>query len=137
MKMDEGGFVPPKDFYRDQINTIRHSACVINSSSSLSVDAAILDIPIICIAYDLKKDTLFPEGRSLSYTKSVHYQKVVYTGGVWLVYSEKETVKAVESYYQFPYQHKEERKQIVGLVTDQIEQKAGLRLSKEIEKLYH
>lgn len=133
--MDKGGFVPPADFYKDQVNIIYHAALVINSSSSITVDAAILDKPVICIAYDLYKDDLFPNGRSLSYSQSAHYSKLTATGGVQLVYSEQECVEAIESYLKYPAQHRKERTQIVEAVTCSLDLKAGLSLAHEVLNL--
>lgn len=133
--MDEGGFVPPKDFYRDQVNAIYHSEVVINSSSSITVDAAILDKPVICIAYDLEKDILFPEGRALTYSRSAHYSKLTQTGGVRLVDSEADCVAAIQAYSSNPTLHRAERVKIVETVTADVREKAGIKLAQEVKKL--
>ncbi|RYD59431.1 MAG: hypothetical protein EOP56_00775 [Sphingobacteriales bacterium] len=133
--MDRGGFVPPKDFYRDQVNVIYHSEVVINSSSSITVDAAILQRPVICIAYDLYDDELFPEGRSLTYSQSAHYSKLTATGGVKVVYSETDCVNAIEAYLKDPQMHKEERKKIVDTVAADVSKKAGITLAHEVLQL--
>lgn len=133
--MDLGGFIPPMDFYKDQVNTIYHSSVVINSSSSLTVDAAILNKPVICIAYDLKKEHLFPEGRSFAYSNSVHYSAIVRTQGVWLARSEDECINAVRKYHCNPSLHFEERRHIVKLVADQVESKAGLTLAEGVAEI--
>lgn len=127
--MDLGGFVPPKDFYKQQINAVIHSVCVINSSSSLTVDAAILNKPSICIAYDLEPDPLFPQGRSYAFSKSTHYQSLVDTGGVWVVKSETECLDAIGHYYRNPDLHKDERQLIVKKVAGDSEQKSGKLLA--------
>lgn len=133
--MDSGGFIPPADFYRDQINIISHSACVINSSSSLTVDAAIFNKPVICIAYDVKHDSLFPEGRSWAYSQSVHYQRLVASGGVWVVRSEAECITAIDTYLNDPSLHSAEREKLVQTVADNVNEKAGIRLAKEVGNL--
>ena len=130
--MDKGGFVPPQDFYQEQVNAIYHASVVLNSSSSLTVDAAILDRPIICIAYDLEKDPLFPEGRAYAYSKSEHYSKLVATGGVWVATSEEECLRAIETYWRHPELHRQERRFLVDVVTDDIHQKSGIRLAKAL-----
>jgi hypothetical protein len=133
--MDEGGFVPPADFYREQLNAIYHCSCVLNSSSSLTVDAAILDKPIICIAYDLSFDPLFPEGRSLAYSQSVHYHKLVDTGGLDIVKSEEDCVSAISECLRDPGRRMIERREIVRVVTQSVDGKAGPRLATEILSL--
>lgn len=133
--MDDGGFIPPLDYYREQINTIYYSSVVINSSSSLTVDAAILDKPVICIAYDLKPDPLFPEGRSFSYSNSTHFSKLVKTGGAWIVTSEDACIEAIRAYLINSKLFFKERVKLVETVVDQIKLKAGKRLSKSVLKL--
>jgi len=133
--MDLGGFSPSIDFYRDQVNTIFHSSVIINSSSSLTVDAAILNKPVICIAYDLGKDELFQEGRSLAYSKSVHYLAIVQTKGVWLATSEDECMLAVKSYHNDPSLNEPERKMIVNLVADRVDLIAGKRLANAVAQI--
>lgn len=130
--MDEGGFIPPRDFYKNQVNTIYHSEMVLNSSSTITVDAAILDKPIICFGYDAAYDPKFPEGRALAYTQSNHYQSLVQTGGVEVVKSEQECIKAIKMYLTDPSLHKEGRKKITDTVTGVPDGKAGIRLSNDI-----
>lgn len=133
--MDEGGFIPPKDFYKNQVNTIYHSEMVLNSSSTITVDAAILDKPIICFGYDIDFDPKFPKGRALAYTQSNHYQSLVQTGGVDVVKSEQACIEAIKRYLADPLLDKEGRKKIVETVTVVPDGKAGIRLSDEIIKL--
>jgi UDP-N-acetylglucosamine 2-epimerase len=130
--MDKGGFIPPRDFYREQVNVINHAAVVINSSSSLTVDAAIFDKPVICIGYDLAPDSLFPEGRSKAYSQSSHFGKLVKTGGVPVVRNEDECIEWIKIYLKDPSRLREERKKIVELVTDGIIGDSGMRMANEV-----
>ena len=87
--MDEGGSGPLKEFFRDQVNCLYHAAVVLNTASTLTVDASILDRPVICFAYDAVPDEKFPEGRALAYSQSTHYSPLVATDGVKVVRSLK------------------------------------------------
>lgn len=133
--MDLGGFVLPKEFYREQVNCIIHAAAVINTSSTLTVDAAVLERPIICLGYDLRPDSRFPEGRAFAYTQSTHYAPLVETGGVWVVRSESECVAAVRSYLHNSGLHHEGRIGIVRRVTNVADGGAGERMAREVEQL--
>ncbi|MBK7870825.1 MAG: hypothetical protein IPJ74_09125 [Saprospiraceae bacterium] len=133
--MDEGGFTPPIDFYKEQVNTLFHSAVVLNSSSTITVDAALIDKPVICIAYDLKYDTKFPEGRSFAFTQSNHYQKLIVTSGVRLAYSEQECIDLIKFCLNNPNEDKFGREKIVETVTQFSDGKAGIRLAEEISSL--
>jgi hypothetical protein len=133
MHMDEGGFMPPLEFYRDQVNVLRHSELVLNSSSTLTVDAAIVDKPVICLAYDLITDEKFPLGRAYVYSQSDHYKKLADSGGVWVVRSKDECLEAMKQYLENPELHREKRRELAELVTLMPAGNAGKRLA---DKLY-
>ena len=130
--MDFGGFVPPEQFFQEQINSIRHAAVVINSASSMTVDAAILDRPVISVGYDVISDSKYPEGRAWFYNNSVHFGSLVETGGVWVVRSENECVHAIKTYLDNPSLHRLERRKIVEKVTGEADGMAGIRLAQEV-----
>jgi hypothetical protein len=133
--MDTGGFVPPGDFYQEQINALSHAAAVINISSTLTVDAAILDRPVICLAYDAAPDGRFPEGRAKLYAYSSHYARLVATGGVAVVGSAAECVQAVETYLADPGRDREGRREIVEIVAGPADGRVGERLAAEVAAL--
>lgn len=133
--MDLGGFVPPRDFYEQQVNAVYHSACVINSSSSLTVDAAILDRPVVCIGYDLEFDSVFPDGRAFSFSQSNHYQHLVSTGGVAVVRSPEECVSVIGEYLTNPEKDREGRLEIVKRVKGGCGGPAGIVLAREVLKV--
>jgi len=130
--MDSGGFTLPELFFREQINTIRHAAVVINTASSLTVDAAILDRPVISLGYDLDVDEVFPEGRSRFYNRSAHFGPLAETGGVWVAESEEACVEAIHAYLENPDLHREGRCQIARMVGGALDGRAGVRLAQEV-----
>jgi hypothetical protein len=134
LHMDQGGFVPPAEFYKDQINAIYHSAVVLNTASTLTVDAAIVDRPVICVAFDLAPDTKFPEGRCLAYSQSTHYGKLVRTGGVAAVHSEKEFIQVLKEYLENPAKDREKRLQLAQTVTMN-PGSAGILLAQDVQQI--
>ena len=132
--MDNGGFVPPTDFFRDQINCLKHAAVVLNTASTLTVDAAILDRPVICFGYDTQCDPKFPNGRALEYSQSNHYRTLVETGGVRVVRALEECLAAIEHYLRHPECDREGRDKIVRCVTATVGG-AGERLAEEVLSL--
>ena len=133
--MDQGGFIPPKEFYRDQVNAMTHAALVINTASTLTVDAAILDRPVICIGYDLVVDEQFPEGRCRAFSRSTHYSKLTETGGVFVAGSLDACVQKAKAYLKDPSVDQSGRKKIVEVVVDQVDGKAGKRLAAQALEL--
>jgi hypothetical protein len=132
LHMDEGGFVPPREFFRDQVNCLYHSAVVLNTSSTLTVDASILDRPVICFGYDVVPDERFPEGRALAYSQSTHYSPLVRTGGVRLVRSQEECLQAIDAYLRDPALDRAGRREIVAKVMGMADGGAGERLAAEV-----
>jgi hypothetical protein len=130
--MDEGGFVPPKEFFRDQTNCLHHAAVVLNTASTLTVDASILDRPVICFGYDAALDEKFPEGRALAYSQSTHFAPLVATGGVKVVRSLVECLQTIEAYLKDPTLDGAGRRQIVARVMGRCDGGAGERLAAEV-----
>ncbi len=135
--MDMGGFTPPREFFREQINAIYHSAVVINTASSLTVDAAILDRPVISLGYDVVKDKKFPEGRASFYNRSEHFGSLVKTGGVWVTHSQDECINAIRRYLAEPELHAANRRELAQKVGGPLDGMAGMRLAKEVINLIH
>lgn len=133
--MDFGGFVLPQQFFYEQINTLRYASVVINTASSMTVDAAILGRPVISIGYDIVPDAKFTEGRAWFYNNSQHFGALVSTGGVWVVRSEEECLEAIRFYMAKPALHDVGRRKIVEMVTGSADGLAGKRLADEILRL--
>jgi hypothetical protein len=133
--MDLGGFVPSREFYREQVSALVHSAVVVNSSSTISVDAAILDRPVVCLAYDVVPDPRFPEGFSWACTQNTHFAPLVATGGMAVVRSVRECVDAIRCYVADPSVHRDGRKEIVRIVAGKPDGNAGKRLASNVAEL--
>jgi hypothetical protein len=133
--MDHGGFVPAREFYRDQVSTLVHAAVIVNTASTLTVDAAILDRPIVCLAYDFAPDPRHPGGRGKLFIETTHYAPLVATRGVRVVQSTPETVAAILRYLREPTLDSEERRKIVAIVAGEVDGGAGRRLAHEVVNL--
>jgi hypothetical protein len=133
--MDLGGFTPPREFFAEQINSIYHAALVINTASSLTVDAAILNRPVISLGYDKVKDRKFPEGRAAFFNRSEHFGSLVKTGGVWVVNSQEECLDAIRQYVNKPELHTSNRRLLAQRVGGQLDSLAGEHLAQEVMDL--
>ena len=133
---DLGGIVSPAEFYGDQINSLVHAAVVVCSSSTLTVDAALLDRPVVCTAYDVlppgaPADQLFPEGRALAFSRGSHYTPLVETGGVRVAHDRAECLDAVGRYLEDPALDREARRRLAGRVARLPVGGAGEALARE------
>lgn len=132
LHMDWGGFMAPEDFFRNQISDLTHAAVIVNSSSTLTVDAAILDRPIVIIGYDPGPDHKFPEGRALIYSQSDHFAPLAASGGLWLARSQPECLEAIRAYLRDPALHREGREAIASIVAGPDIGRASEALAREV-----
>jgi CDP-Glycerol:Poly(glycerophosphate) glycerophosphotransferase len=113
------------------VTLLRDADVVINSFSTLSIDAAVLDRPVISIAYD-------PTGE-LPYAKSVrryydytHMSHVVRAGAVRLAKSPDDLQRKIISYLERPEQDSEGRRRIVEQQFGRIDGRSALRIVEQI-----
>ncbi len=84
---------PSREDYRHFVEEMRESAVMITSASTLSLDAACIDLPTINIAYG----SIFKDGKDLTPNlyKADHYQPVVESGAVEMVHNDDEFKAAI------------------------------------------
>lgn len=116
----------PKDDLEHLVGLLRDADLVINTGS-LSIDAAILDRPVICVAYD-------PAGK-LPYDKSVrryydytHMSNVVRAGAVQLATSPEDLRQKIIAYLKNPDLDREGRWRIVRQQFGQVDGGSAERL---------
>jgi CDP-glycerol glycerophosphotransferase (TagB/SpsB family) len=90
--------------WADMVNlasTIHYSNVIVNIASTMAIDAAVLDRPVIAVAFGRGTQ----QGRSIYFDDifgNSHYRKLVETKGLRLVYSAEELSGAVSSYLEDP-----------------------------------
>ncbi len=117
---------------REWINTFRHADLVINLSSTVTIDAAIFDKPIINLDFDPQPGQT---DQALIYDinhRWNHFKPVAESGGVWLIKNFDELTVAVKSYLQNSSLHRAQRKQIVRYVCEYIDGRCAERMAQAI-----
>ena len=99
---------------------------LITPNSTLSIDAACFDLPIINLAVDKQFARAF---------KFTHYSKLLTNKGVWVVESEKELLECVDQYLKNPALHCEGRKKIVKQQLGNYFGNAGVRTAEVLNGL--
>ena len=116
----------------DWINTFRHADVVGNLSSTVTIDAAILDRPVVNLDYDpapgRAAQTLVHDVNH-SWT---HFKPVAESGGVWLTKNPEETAQAVRTYVKSPELHREGRRWIVEYVCGVVDGRSGARFGEAV-----
>jgi len=93
-------------------DTLAHMALLIGYTSSIAVDAAVFDKPIINIYFEIhKKKSSFLS--PIHYYEMTHYKKAFQAGGTRLARDEDELVKWVNQYLHEPALDREDRQRIV------------------------
>jgi len=114
------------------VNTFRHADVVVNLFSTVTVDAAIFDRPIVNLDYDpapgKSDETLIREVNHLW----THYKPVAESGGVWLVQNTDEMVEAVKVYLRHPELHRDRRRWIANHVCEHLDGNCGERLAQAL-----
>jgi hypothetical protein len=111
------------------VNTFRHAAVVVNLSSTVSVDAAICDRPVVNLNFDPS-----PERSDEQLIKEInddwtHFSPIAKSGGVWLVNGIDEMLHAVRTYLAKPELHRDGRRWISKYVCEYLDGACGARLA--------
>lgn len=111
------------------INQIYYASLVITGPTSIPLDAALADRPIIVLDIYPNKRNRYEKGWGFLLD---HVNKLLDTGGVWHVKTRGEFIEAVESYLKDPGLHKEGREKIRKMWFSHADGKASERLAKVI-----
>jgi hypothetical protein len=116
----------------DWVNTFRHADVVINLSSTVTIDAALLDRPVINLDYDPEPGQPQQELiREINHLWT-HFKPVAESGGVWLVDNDEELITAVRTYLRHPELHREKRRWIAEYVCGYTDGRSGERVANAI-----
>ncbi|MFN3648006.1 MAG: CDP-glycerol glycerophosphotransferase family protein [Armatimonadota bacterium] len=114
---------------REWVNTFRHVDVVVNLSSTVTVDAAVLDRPVVNLNYDPAPGApqqQFIEEINASWE---HFSPIAQSGGLWLSRDADETALAVRTYLEQPELHRERRRWIAERVCQYLDGRCGERLA--------
>ncbi len=117
---------------REWVSTFRHADVVVNLSSTVTVDAAICDRPVVNLDFDPE-----PGQPNQALVKDVnhlwtHFKPVAESGGVWLVNDYDEMVHAIRTYLAHPELHREKRRWIAEYVCGYLDGRCGERMAEAI-----
>ena len=117
---------------KEWVNTFRHADVVINLSSTVAIDAAIFDRPVVNLDYDPE-----PGQPNQTLVKDVnhvwtHFKPVAESGGLWLVNNAEEMVEAVKTYLANPGLHRDKRRWIAESVCQHVDGHSGERMAEAI-----
>lgn len=114
------------------INTFRHADVVVNLSSTVTVDAAIFDKPVVNLDFDPQPTRADQELIKDINHRWNHFKPIAESGGVWLVDDFDELTRAVKTYLRAPHLHRDKRRWISQYVCGYLDGKCGARMAEAI-----
>ena len=115
--------------WSDMVNlasTICHSDVVVNIASTMAIDAAVMDKPVVAVGFGDPSQRI----RSKWFTdifEHSHYRKLVETAGLRLVYSQEELIDNVRSYLLDPAIDASGRNRLREELCFKLDGQAGMR----------
>lgn len=114
-------------------DTMYHSDVVLNVASTIAIEAAIFDTPVVNIAFDEDDAEARPFLKSpLRYYSYTHYQQIVRAGGVRIAKSGREMIDLVNGYLADPSRDREGRRRIVAEQCEFTDGRSAQRLARVI-----
>lgn len=102
------------------VSTIYWSDVTINTGSTMSLEAAIFDKPVILTGFNGYHPVPWQKDIGVALTHTTHYQYVERTGGTWRAKTEAELIEAVHTYLAQPSLHREGRARLIQDIVDEI-----------------
>ena len=112
-------------------DTLRHADLLICYASSLAIDAAIFDKPIININFEVVKNLPMIKSATQFY-KMTHYKKAIETGAIRLVENPQKLLEWAGRYISDPSLDRKEREKLVKTECQFMDGKSGERIGKFI-----
>jgi hypothetical protein len=126
----------PKTDLEHYVRILRDADVVINTASTVSIDAAVLDRPVICIAYDTSEK--LPYQRSVQrYYNYTHMENVVSLGAARLARSPDELKQEIINYLRSPDRDREGRNRIVAQQFGRVDGQSARRVVEEVIAISH
>jgi hypothetical protein len=110
------------------------SAVTINVASSISIDAAIFDTPIVNLRFDAEASRPYLKSVRRQYDTD-HYKQVLRTGAVRLADSPEQLIAEVRRYLTDPSHERSERAGLLKALCYQVDGKAGARVADAITQI--
>lgn len=112
-------------------DTLAHISLLICYASSMSVDAAVFDKPVINIDFELKPARRMSKSPTQFY-RMEHYQKALASGGIRVVRNTHELADWINHYLNDPGLDRAGRKRLIREQCGKLDGRAGERIAREI-----
>ena len=114
------------------VNTVRHADVVIQLASTMAVDAALFDRPVINLNFDPQPGSPNEQMIREVNDRWNHFAPIARSGGIRQVSTIDEMIEATEQYLRSPELHRSERRWIVDFVCGPADGQAGSRMAEAV-----
>ena len=116
----------------DWVSTFRHCDVAINLASTVTIDAALFDHPVVNLEFDPEPGA--PNARLVHDVNHVwtHFKPIAESGGVWPARDMAEVVEATRAYLSDPSLHRAARAALVSRVIGEADGASGVRLAQAV-----
>lgn len=115
-------------------DTLRHADVVVNTASSISIDAAAVGTPVVCVDFDAEPGTPYHASVARFYDFT-HQRPIVESGGVARVRSPEEMIAAIRRYLDDPDRDAAGRERLVREQCHVLDGRAGRRVAEAMLEL--
>jgi len=114
------------------INTFRHADVLVNTVSTVAIDAALFGKPVVNLNFDPEPGQ--PNQELLQDVSEcwTHYQPVMALGGIWQANSYDQVAEGIATYLKNPQLHKEQREAMTQFVCEHTDGRNGERMAAAI-----
>jgi hypothetical protein len=116
----------------DLINSLFHSSIVLTCGSTIAIDSAVADRPLVCTAFDgstLYKDVSYWNSARRFYDSYTHFEELVKTGNIDIAYNVEELGRFIKGYLEFGDRNRDGRKSIIDRFVAPFDGRSGERLA--------
>jgi hypothetical protein len=122
------GLPPGAEAQTRLVSTLLHADACINVASTMSLDAAVLDVPVICAAFALGESGAEHDAYRAYYATD-HFRPIVESGGVRIAASLDDLLIGTVEAVRDPYRDRVARARLVEAECGQVDGAAGLRVA--------
>lgn len=134
-RKDPGSPSPTEETMVEWVNTMRHADVVVNLCSSVALDAAIFDKPVVNVTFDPEPGQ--PNAGlidDINY-RWEHYKPITESGGTWLAKDMTSLIEAIATYVRHPERHRTGRQAMLRLICGDVDGNASERMAGAIARL--
>lgn len=125
---------PNEEDIKSLVNTVSHSDVLIDVASTMTIDAALMDRPVVNVRYHFRPPETRPPWGVFIYD-TTHYAPLITTGGFRMAHSPSELVEHVNRYLDDPSLDRDGRRRLAGLVCGTLDGRAGERSAETLLRL--